>query len=48
MVIAEGEIVDRFQLKSVIVPVKIRNSDLKEAGIWQGNCFLLLGIESRL
>ena len=24
MVIAEGEIVDRFQLKSVIVPVKIR------------------------
>ena len=26
MVIAEDEIVDRFQLKSVIVPVKIRNS----------------------
>jgi hypothetical protein len=24
MVIAQGEIVDRFQLKSVIVPVKIR------------------------
>jgi len=25
MVIAEDEIVDRFQLKSVIVPVKIRS-----------------------
>jgi hypothetical protein len=25
MVIAEGEIADRFQLKSVIVPVKIRS-----------------------
>jgi hypothetical protein len=28
MVIAEDEIVDRFQLKSVIVPVKIRNIDI--------------------
>ena len=29
MVIAEDEIVDRFQLKSVIVPVKIRNEGKK-------------------